>query len=75
MLKCRNSTQTTPFYKKHLYEFGRHKSDLVVFNNPTCAVSAASIGEPSLFANVSPKFSFSLDDRQFIQSEVNRLIN
>ena len=52
-------------------------------NNSTCAVSAASIGEPSLFANASLKCKpiatklrrFSLDDRQFIQSEVNRLMS
>ena len=46
------------FQKQHknlIFEFGGPKPDLVVSNNSTCAVSAASIGEPSLFANVSPK--------------------
>ena len=74
------------FQKQHknlIFEFGGPKPDLVVSNNSTCAVSAASIGEPSLFANVSPKCKpiatkprrFSLDDRRFIQSEVNRLMS
>lgn len=49
------------FQKKHknvILEFGGSMSDLKVHNpSPVCALSAASIEEPSLFANLLPDAS------------------
>ena len=73
-------------HKRLIIELSGSKSDLVIENNTTlCALSVASVGEPSLFANLLPNCKpiatkprrFGLQDREFmlfIQSEVNRLL-
>ena len=70
-------------HKRLIIELSGSKSDLVIENNTTpCALSVATVGEPSLFANLLPNCKpiatkprrFGLQDREFIQSEVNRLL-
>ena len=70
-------------HKRLIIELSGSKSDLVIENNTTpCALSVATIGEPSLCANLLPNCKpiaikprrFGLQDREFIQSEVNRLL-
>ena len=70
-------------HKRLIIELSGSKSDLVIENNTTpCALSVATVGEPSLFANLLPNCKpiatkprrFGSQDREFIQSEVNRLL-
>ena len=75
------------FQKKHksvVIKYGGEKSELNVPNDtPACALSAASIEEPSLFANLlqgckpiaSKSRQFSKDDQQFIKQEIDRLLS
>ena len=64
-------------------EFGGSKPELIVPNStPVCAVSAATIDEPSLFSNLLPDCKpiasksrrFSKDDQDFIQ-EASKLLS
>ena len=70
-------------HKRLIIELSGSRADLVIENNTTpCALSAATVGEPSLFANLLPNCKpiatkprrFGLQDREFIQSEVNHLL-
>ena len=70
-------------HKSLIIEPSGSKSHLVIENNTTpCALSVATVGEPSLFANLLPNCKpiatkprrFGLQDREYIQSEVNRLL-
>ena len=69
-------------HKRLIIELSGSKSDLVIENNTTpCALSVATVGEPSLFANLLPNCKpiakkphrVGLQDREFIQS-FNRLL-
>ena len=74
------------FQKEHervTIEFGGSKPQLNIPNSaPVCAVSAATIDEPSLFSNLLPDCKpiasksrrFSKDDQDFIQNEVSKLL-
>ena len=72
------------FQKEHerfTIEFGGRKPKLIIPNStPICAISAATIDEPSLFSNLLPDCKpiasksrrFSKDDQDFIQQEVTK---
>ncbi|XP_046841983.1 uncharacterized protein LOC124436099 [Xenia sp. Carnegie-2017] len=74
------------FQRKHksvVIEFGGEKPELKVPNGvPVCALAAASIEEPSLFANILPECKpiasksrkFSREDQEFIKQEINNLL-
>ncbi|XP_041366947.1 uncharacterized protein LOC121381668 [Gigantopelta aegis] len=72
------------FQKQHsrlTFELGGSGPELNVNSTSTCALSAATVDEPSLFDNLLPNAKpiatksryFNKDDRDFIQSEVDRL--
>ena len=73
------------FQKEHervTIEFGGRKPELIIPNSaPICAISAATIDEPSLFSNLLPEpiasksMRFSKDDQDFIQQEVTKLLS
>lgn len=75
------------FQKEHksvLIEFGGTKPELIIPKSaPVFALSAASVNEPSLFANLLPDSKpiasktrrFSKDDQDFIQQEINKLLS
>ena len=75
------------FQKEHervTIEFGGSKPELIIPNSaPVCAVSEATIDEPSLFSNLLPDCKpiasksrrFSKDDQDFIQQEVSKLLS
>ena len=75
------------FQKEHervTIEFGGKKPELIIPNStPICAISAATIDEPSLFSNLLPDCKpiasksrrFSKDDQDFIQEEVTKLLS
>ena len=67
-----------------IIEYGGSRSDLKIKRqDTTCALSAASVEEPSLFNNVKPNCKpvasksrrFSKDDQSFIASEIRRLLD
>ena len=75
------------FQKEHervTIEFGGSKPELIIPNSePVCAVSAATIDEPSLFSNLLPDCKpiasksrrFSKDDQDFTQQKVFTLLS
>ena len=75
------------FQKEHksvIIEYGGSKPELMIpKSTPVCALSAASVEEPSLFANLRPDCKpiasksrrFSKEDQDFIQQEVNQLLS
>ena len=75
------------FQKEHervTIEFGGRKPELIIPNStPICAISAATIDEPSLFSNLLPDCKpiasksrrFSKDDQDFIQQEITKLLS
>ena len=74
------------FQKEHrsvIIKFGGAKPDLVIPNLiPECALSEASLGEPSLFANLLPShkpnktksWCFSKDDQAIIHHDITHLL-
>ncbi len=75
------------FQKEHksvIIEYGGSKPELMIpKSTPVCALSAASVEELSLFANLRPDCKpiasksrrFSKEDQDFIQQEVNQLLS
>ena len=70
-------------YKRVVIEFGGSKPDLLIPGTmPVCALSEASLGEPSFFANLLPGCKpivtksrhFSKNDRSFIHQEITQLL-
>ncbi len=71
---------------EHVYpscRLGILKELMIPKSTPVCALSAASVEEPSLFANLRPDCKpiasksrrFSKEDQDFIQQEVNQLLS
>lgn len=69
-------------HKRLVIELGGPKPELNISNSPTCALASSSIEATSLFANVDPKCKpiatksrrFNYSDREFIKTEINRLM-
>ena len=65
------------------FEFGGNLQDIVVSHDETCAVSVAETREVSLFSNLTAGVKpittksrrFSLEDRLFIQSNVDKMLS
>ena len=71
-------------HKRVTIEFGDSKPELIIPNSaPICAVTAATIDEPSLFLNLlsdckpiaSKSRRFSKDDQDLIHQEVTKLLS
>ena len=89
MLKdlCSDIILGQDFQKEHksvIIEYGGSKPDLLIPKSiPTCALAAAELEEPSLFANLRPECKpiasksrrFSKEDQDFIQQEINKLLS
>ena len=71
-------------HKRVIFEYGGAKPELKISGQKSfCALSKASIDEPSLFPNLPKKCipistksrTFSKDDREFIKEQVNHLLS
>ena len=78
------SSSATNEHERVAIEFGGSKPELIIPNSaPVCALSAATIDEPSLFSNLLPDCKptasksrrFSKDDQHIIQQEVSKLLS